>query len=201
MKNIILASQSPRRKHLLGLLYPDFNVIPSSFDEDIPYTGKPSEYAQELAKGKAELVAKKIDSGLIIGADTIVVLKDQQLGKPETEEHAFTILKTLSGNTHTVYTGVSLIEKEHGKHKEHTFSVATYVTFRDLSDDEILAYIKTGSPMDKAGSYGIQDDWGAVFVSHIHGDYYNVVGFPLQAFYSAVKHHFPDYLPQVHKLA
>lgn len=201
MKNIILASQSPRRKQLLGLLYPDFSIIPSDFDEDLPFDGNPEWYAQHLASGKAETVAKSIQDGLIIGADTIVVLNNQLLGKPGNTDEAIQILTTLSGNTHTVYTGVCLLEQESNQPvKAHTFSVATQVTFRDISDEEIRAYVATGSPMDKAGAYGIQDDWGAVFVSHIQGDYYTVVGFPLQSFYSAVKANFPEYLPHVHRI-
>jgi septum formation protein len=201
VKNIILASQSPRRKQLLGLLYPEFAIIPSNFNEDIPFDGNPQGYAEHLSLGKAETVANSIENGLIIGADTIVVLNNQLLGKPRDFQEAVLILSTLSGNTHTVYTGISLIEREsHQTIKKQSFHVATEVTFRTLSESEIHAYVETGSPMDKAGAYGIQDDWGAVFVSRINGDYYNVVGFPLQSYYEAVKADFPEYLPHVHRI-
>lgn len=191
LKTIVLASQSPRRKQLLNLLYPDFICHPAHIDEDIPYEGNPDFYCENLALQKAKEVASNYSNALIIGSDTIVILNNKSLGKPETKEHAIQLLTELSGNSHDVFTGVAIISHD----KEVSFSVRTKVKFHPLTHEEIVAYVKTGSPMDKAGGYGIQDDWGAVFVAEISGDYYNVVGFPLQAFYSKVKIHFPEYLP------
>lgn len=193
MEKIILASQSPRRKQLLSLFYDSFEIIPSHINEDIPYNGNPKEYASQLAESKAFEIAKKNVDALVIGADTIVVLNNEILGKPNDEADAFRILSLLSGATHSVFTGVSL--QIHQK-QSITFCSETKVTFRELEKNEILNYIKTGSPMDKAGSYGIQDDWGATFVESIHGDYYTVVGFPLHQFYLHIKQYFPAYLPQ-----
>lgn len=193
MKKIILASQSPRRKQLLSLFYDSFEIIPSHINEDIPYNGNSKQYASQLAESKASEIAKKNPGALIIGADTIVVLNNEILGKPNDEADAFRILSLLSGVTHQVFTGVSL--QIHQK-QTITFCSETKVTFRDLEKSEIINYVKTGSPMDKAGSYGIQDDWGATFVESIHGDYYTVVGFPLHQFYLHIKQYFPAYLPQ-----
>ena len=192
MKNIVLASQSPRRKKLLSLLYPEFVCQPADIDEDLPFDGNADAYCRNLALLKAKEVAKEHFNSLIIGSDTIVVYQNESLGKPIDANDAERILNLLSGNTHSVFTGVALIYDS----KEITFSVETEVVFHVLSELEIKAYVATGSPMDKAGAYGIQDDWGAVFVKKIIGDYYNVVGFPLQAFYKAVKEHLPEFLPK-----
>ncbi|MFC2129828.1 Maf family protein [Bacteroidota bacterium] len=186
-KPLILASKSPRRNKLLKNLGFDFEVIPSEFKEDKQdFNSNYKEYVKYSAYKKAEDVAKRTGKpALILGADTIVVLNNQILHKPKDEEDAFRILKTLSGNTHIVYTGIALIDTENNKNI--TDVQATEVTFRELDDDEIQAYIETGSPMDKAGAYGIQDDFGAVFVSHINGCYYNIVGLPLELLYTSMK--------------
>ena len=194
VKKIILASQSPRRKHLLSLLYPTFLVSPSHIDEDIPYDGNPEAYAGQLSASKAKEIAQQHSKGLVIGADTIVVLNNEVLGKPVNKANAIEILQKLSGNWHSVYTAVTLVEIE--SQKEISFVVQTRVQFKELDLDEITLYVETGSPMDKAGSYGIQDDWGSVFVSAINGDFYTVVGFPLHQFYQHIKQYFPAYLPQ-----
>lgn len=186
-KKLILASQSPRRKRLLEQLGFEFDIIPAHIDEEIEFDKyKPNEVAEILAEDKALHIAKSVDEpAYIIGADTIVVLDGKILNKPNDEENAFEMLSRLSNNTHLVYTGISIIETI--TMRKITKSQRTEVTFRKLDEKEIRAYIKSGSPMDKAGSYGIQDDFGAVFVSDIKGCYYNIVGLPVQMLYSTMK--------------
>lgn len=130
-------------------------------------------------------VAKSNIESIIIGSDTTVYLDGKLLNKPNTEKDAYEMLTNLSGKTHQVYTGVSLVQYQSEKSKE--FYVRTDVTFRELGEREKYAYIATGSPMDKAGSYGIQDDFGSVFVEKIVGCYYNIVGFPLARFYKEIR--------------
>ncbi len=186
-KPFILASKSPRRKTLLEQLGFEFSVKPASIDENnIPMDTAPAEYVMELSSRKARKVASLIkEDSVILGSDTIVVLKGKIINKPHSKDHAFEMLSMLSGNTHKVFTGITLIDS--GKKNMLTDFAETDVTFRKLDDDEILAYIETGSPMDKAGAYGIQDDFGAVFVSHIVGCYYNIVGLPLERLYVTLK--------------
>ncbi len=194
---IILASKSPRRKQLLELLGLPFQVQGSQIDEVYSLTN-PREIVTHLAASKARDVAKQFEDALIIGADTIVVLDEHILEKPQDEKDALNMLMRLSNRTHIVYTGVCLILKTNGQVKEHSFFEETKVTFAALSESEVQSYIKSGSPMDKAGAYGIQDDYGAVFVKRIEGDYYNVVGFPLHAFYQNVKLLIPDFFEDSH---
>ena len=186
-KRIVLASKSPRRKKLLKQIGLKFEVIVSDYvEENHPLDIEPQVYARELALHKAQSVAAKLEEpAIVIGADTIVVINGKILNKPRNESEAYTMLKTLSGHTHTVYTGVAVIDSETGKTNSNVKS--TKVTFRELSDEEISAYIATGSPLDKAGAYGIQDDFGAVFISHIEGCYYNIVGLPLEMLYEMLK--------------
>ncbi len=183
---IILASKSPRRKYLLELLNLQFEVQGSDIEETYSYSN-PTDIVKYLASIKATDVAQHHNNAIIIGADTIVTLNGEILEKPLDQTHAFEMLKTLSDNTHEVYTGVSIIKKKDAKLEEYVFYEQTKVTFAPLEDEEIHKYIATGSPMDKAGAYGIQDDWGAVFVKRIEGDYYNVVGLPLHSFYQHIK--------------
>lgn len=183
----VLASKSPRRKKLLEQLGFEFSVIESRFDEKA-FTGKllPFDFAKELAYLKAKCVADELDyDAIVIGADTIVVLDDEILHKPKDEKDAYSMLKKLSGRTHIVFTGIAIINTNNQKVVKKTQK--TNVSFRELDDDEIYAYIRTGSPMDKAGSYGIQDDFGAVFVNYIEGCYYNIVGLPLEMLYTSLK--------------
>jgi septum formation protein len=182
----VLASKSPRRSHLLTTLGFEFEVITADIDESLDTTLPPEAYCIHLAWSKAEKVAYSLNyEALVLGADTIVVLDDVIINKPESEEDAFHILKNLSGNTHKVYTAISLINS---KDKSWlTDYLVTNVTFRELDDSEIWAYIESGSPMDKAGAYGIQDDFGAVFVSRIEGCYYNIVGLPLELLYNSIR--------------
>lgn len=183
---IVLASQSPRRKYLLTQLGLDFEIIPANIDENLSLNLEPSVYAKTLAENKAKFVASSLKTdSIVIGSDTIVVLDGTIINKPENEQDAFNMLKALSGNTHTVYTGLSLVFS--GNMKTMTNVQKTDVTFRDLDDVEIRAYINSGSPMDKAGAYGIQDDFGAVFVKKIEGCYYNIVGLPLEMLYTNLK--------------
>lgn len=177
MKHIILASASPRRKEILELADLKFDIMPSNAQEITTKTA-PNEVVMELASIKAKDIYKKSEKqSMIVGADTVVAYQRQILGKPADEADAKRMLTMLSGQTHEVYTGVCIIED--GKTK--TFYEETKVTFYEISDEQIDHYIKTGEPMDKAGSYGIQGK-AAVFIKGIEGDYYNVVGFPIARF-------------------
>ena len=170
---IILASASPRRKELLKNLGLDFEVVPASIDEKIPFGIPPHLVVMDISYKKAKTLTKYDDS-LIIAADTIVVLNNEILGKPVDEEQAFTMLKSLSNKTHSVYTGVAILYKN----KERRFFEKTDVTFKNIDDETAKRYIKTGEPLDKAGAYGIQNK-GALLVKSISGDYFNVVGLPI----------------------
>lgn len=183
-KPIILASRSPRRVHLMRLLGIPFVIQESDVQEIVDNGLTPAEIVRRLSLQKANDVASRVRSGIVIGADTIVVLDGKILGKPSTEEEAVAMLSRLSGRTHSVFTGFALVDAE--TKKSYIDFERTEVTFRRLSGDEILSYVRSGSPMDKAGAYGIQDDYGAVFVEKIEGCFYNVVGFPLSKFYSAL---------------
>jgi septum formation protein len=182
---IYLASKSPRRKKLLEQINLKFEVITVEVDETQKPGEKPVNMVKRLAKEKLTAAKEIINEGIILTADTTVVLDQKVLGKPEDEKDALKILKKLSGRTHIVYTGFALCNTK--LDKEIISYEKTLVTFYKLSEDEILDYIKTGSPMDKAGAYGIQDDFGAVFVKKINGDYYNVVGLPLAKVYQSIK--------------
>jgi len=141
----------------------------------------PASMVRRLALEKATDVAGRVRRGIVVGADTIVVLRGRVLGKPGDERQARRMLGQLSGRTHTVYTGVALVDAR--TDRRMTFYERTRVTFRRISQQEIRDYVRSGSPLDKAGAYGIQDDFGAVFVEKVSGCFYNVVGFPLSRFY------------------
>ena len=175
----ILASASPRRKQLLAELVKDFEIIPSQADETVEGTPAPKALVAQLAEMKAEEVAKRPENEgkVVIGSDTVVAFGKTVLGKPKDEEDAFRMLKMLSGKKHAVYTGVSFQLAKNGKYLRYTKVDKTLVYFNDLSDEWIWGYIKGGSPMDKAGAYGIQDGG---LVKGIKGSYTNVVGFPLE---------------------
>ena len=174
--DIILASQSPRRKELLHQMgLRGFKIDAPDVDETIEGNLPPAMIVEELSLRKALAVAEQADEDdLIIAADTVVALDGAVLGKPEDEGSAFSMLSALSGNRHYVYTGVTVIQGE----KRVTQHEMTTVTFRELEPEEISNYIATGEPMDKAGSYGIQG-LGALLVSGIDGDYFNVMGLPV----------------------
>lgn len=185
IKPVVLASRSPRRIQLLRQigLYP--NVIPCDINEDFDHALSPSENAVALALQKAREVARTINGAIVIGADTIVTLDGQMLGKPENPDDAVRMLEMLSGKTHIVHTGYALVDRPSDTYV--TGVEGTLVTFRDIPRSEIEEYVAGGSPLDKAGAYGIQDDYGAVFVTRIEGCFYNVVGLPLASLYSALQ--------------
>lgn len=173
---IVLASNSPRRRELLSRIGLDFDVIPSNVEE---YTEerKPENIVRDLSYKKALCVAKKLkEDTVIIGADTVVTIDNEILGKPQNSNDAFNMLKKLSGKWHTVYTGISVISTKNYKIVKDYES--TDVLIKNLSDDMILKYIKKGECFDKAGSYAIQG-YGSLIVERINGDYFNVVGLPI----------------------
>ncbi|KAB2338715.1 septum formation inhibitor Maf [Cytobacillus depressus] len=174
MKNLILASSSPRRKELLENLQLNFAVSSSDVDESFDPELTPGEIVMELSSRKAKAVSKQYPDSFVIGADTVVVLGEAVLGKPKDKIEAFSMLQNLSGKKHSVFTGVSIISSE----TEKNFYVKTDVVFWELSDEEIDAYIDTGEPFDKAGAYGIQG-FGSTLVKEINGDYFSVVGLPV----------------------
>lgn len=184
--DIILASNSPRRKELLGKIINNFKVISSDFDEStIQYDNNVEEYVKTLARCKAEEVAKKLEKpSVVISADTVVVLEDKILGKPKNKKDAECMLKSLSGNNHRVYTGICVLDTTNNSLKQD--AVFTEVKFAQLTNHDIQEYINTGDPMDKAGAYGIQS-FAAVFVEKIDGCYYNVMGLPLNILYNMLK--------------
>ena len=177
--DIILASASPRREELLLLLGLRFRVLPSNFDESGVPQWPPEQHVLESARGKADDVAARIPDGLVIGADTVVVVDRAILGKPQDAEDARRMLRLLSGRAHYVYSGLCVIERAGDRTiRSLADSVRTEVRFGELSDEIIDAYVRTGEPLDKAGAYGIQER-GSVLVEGIAGDYFNVVGLPV----------------------
>ena len=181
-KKLILASRSPRRQLLLKQIGLSFEIRESGVDEGTADAMTPEQCVRFLSKKKAEAVARDENDAIVIGADTIVVLDGDMLGKPQDASDAARMLKRLSGRTHQVYTGFTLYDCSSGDTRSEV--EVTSVTFRRLGEEEIDAYVLSGSPLDKAGAYGIQDDYGAVFVERIEGCFYNVVGFPLAKFYT-----------------
>ena len=181
MEIIVLASGSPRRKELLAKTGLKFSVVVSGGEEKAE-TSDPAETVEKLsldnASAVADLLQAEKEPQLIIGADTVVACDGEILGKPSDREDAFRMLWKLQGQTHQVYTGVTLLLKKKHTWQAHTFSEKTDVQFYPVSREELLAYIETGEPMDKAGSYGIQGGFG-IYVKGICGDYNNVVGLPV----------------------
>jgi len=179
---IILASGSPRRQRLLLQVGIPHTVLVSNADETV--TGEPQEQVQELALRKAKAtydIAEEKDS-LIIAADTLVYLNGEVLGKPQDKTQAVEMLSALQGQTHQVYTGVAMLKGD----TQHVFYDMAEVTFHPLTPEEILAYVKTGEPFDKAGAYGIQEK-GAALVERINGDFYTVMGLPISKVCRALK--------------
>ena len=173
MKNLILASSSPRRLELLSLITPKFQVIPSDFDERKITITEPFLLVRTLSFSKASTISSTSDD-IVIGCDTVVFCEGEILGKPEHPEQAYTMMEKLSGKTHSVITGVCVLHN----HVVHQFECETLVTFMTLTPAEIESYIATDEPYDKAGGYGIQGK-GGLFVEKIEGDYANVVGLPV----------------------
>ena len=179
-RRLILASESPRRAELLKQIGLDFEIRPSAVDEGRDKKESLENYVKRVALAKAEKAASGVKDAVIIAADTIVILNKKRLGKPESSESAIVMLKKLSGKCHTVMTGLAVIDTQAGKRR--TKIVSTKVWFKKLSDEEIKEYVKSSEPLDKAGGYGIQGK-AAIFVKRIEGDYFNVVGLPLNTFY------------------
>lgn len=185
LPHIYLASRSPRRRQMLDMVGIKYTLLDMEVDEDNHFADNPEEYAMSLAEKKAREAATMIEKGIVATADTIVYIDGKILNKPVDAEDARRMLGMLSGRTHTVYSGFTLLEVPGGKSVRQCG--ATEVTFRKLEAEEIEEYIASGAPFDKAGAYGIQDDLSALFVERINGDFYNVVGLPLPRFYLALK--------------
>ena len=183
-KTIILASRSPRRQDLLRQIGIAFRTVHSDVDEAILPGESPEKYAVRLARDKASSVAARTDSGIVIGADTIVVLGDEVLGKPADARDAARMLTMLSGKMHRVITGLAIVDASTTAVK--TASAVTRVWFYDMTPEAIESYVATGEPFDKAGAYGIQER-GALFVERIDGCYFNVVGLPLSLLASLLR--------------
>lgn len=177
---VILASKSPRRQELLRLMDIDFKVVLKDVDESYPGGLTPPEVALHIARKKAEAFDETITNEVVLTADTIVCIDGLILGKPETEAHATEMLQMLSGKVHQVITGVCLLYK--GRY--NNFYDQTEVLFRKLSDTEISNYVSKYQPMDKAGSYGIQELIGLIGIERIEGSYTNVVGLPTEKVYA-----------------
>ncbi len=182
MKRLILASASPRRREILSHIGLEFDVVVTDADEKTALPADPSELVVELARRKA---AACTADGIIIACDTVVSLGGQVLTKPEDADDARRMLRALSGNTHQVYSGLCVTDGE----KVISSHTVTGVRMREITEDEIAAYIATGEPLDKAGAYGVQD-LGGIFVERIDGDYYNVVGLPLESLCRILKEDF-----------
>lgn len=177
---IILASKSPRRQDLLRLMDMEFEVVLKDVDESYPEGLTPQEVAVYIARKKAEAFDGTITDEVVLTADTIVCVDSLILGKPETPAHAVEILKMLSGKVHLVITGVCLLYK--GRY--NNFFDVSEVFFRKLSNQEIESYVTQYNPLDKAGSYGIQERIGLIGIERINGSYTNVVGLPTEKLYA-----------------
>ena len=175
-RKLILASASPRRRRLMKQIGLTFQVMPGEVNEDEIFSSDPLENIQAVALLKARDVAARVEDGIVVGADTQILIDGETMGKPADEADAARMLSRLSGRTHQVITGVALVDA--GTGLEKTWVETTLVFFRELSESEISAYVHTGEPMGKAGAYGIQGK-AAAFVERIEGCYFNVVGLPL----------------------
>jgi len=189
---LILASGSPRRHQLLATLGIPFEIRKAEIVEEILHDESASEMVLRLAVEKASAVAVSSSDCLVVGADTTVLLDHTTLGKPADSQGACRMLRQLSGRSHTVLTGIAIIHQ--ATNRISTAVESTTVTFDSLSEEEIQDYVQSGSPLDKAGSYGIQDDRGALFVTGIQGDFFNVMGLPLHRLYRLLKDNFSDLL-------
>ena len=184
MKRIILASASPRREELLEKIGLKFEVEPSNYAEDMRSELSPDELAKSISLGKAKVVASKHKNAIIIAADTFIVFRGKIMGKPNTEAEAIKMLMTLRGESHSVITGFTILDTD--KNKVLTKSVETIIHIKNLTPEEIDAYVKSKEPLDKAGAYAIQG-LGSVIVERIEGDYFNVMGLPLSALAEGLK--------------
>lgn len=177
LPRIILASSSPRRQELLRKIGVEFEVVTPQVDESALSGEKPADLVQRLSLAKAQSAVKARGRGIVLGADTVVVLGGVMLGKPADAAEARTMLRRLSGRTHTVYSAFALVHAETGQTIRSCETAE--VTFRHLEDHEIAAYVATGSTLDKAGAYGIQDEHASTFIEKISGDADTVAGLPL----------------------
>lgn len=184
-KTVVLGSNSPRRRELLGMLIDDFVIATTKdIDESYPDTLKAEDVPAYLSQVKARAYIDDIgDGAILVTADTVVILDGNILGKPRDEEQAVDMLKQLSGRTHTVVTGVTVADSKHSE----TFTSVTEVDFAKLDDDEITHYVDNYRPLDKAGAYGIQEWIGAIGISGIRGSFYNVMGLPIHQLYKRLK--------------
>ncbi len=190
MRKIILASTSPRRKELLEKEGLEVEVFPSSYEEDMTLPLTPGELAEFLSKGKALSVMKNFDDAIIISADTFVSFKGKIIGKPYTEDNAKITLQTLSGNTHSVFTGFTIIDTNDNKIISKV--IETKVTFKNLTDEMIDEYIKNGNPLRYAGSYTLYDVIDT-FIDRVEGDPLNVIGLPVEDVIETLKEEFKLY--------
>ncbi len=182
---IVLASRSPRRKILLKQIGMPFTAHPSHIPEDFLPRQSAARNAARIALAKAVEVSKHYRDAVVVGADTIVVVGKRLLAKPASKAEAVRMLRLLSGREHVVVTAFALVDCRTGRSIVDV--ERTRVRFRRIDPGEIRSYVASGSPMDKAGAYGIQDDYGAVFVERINGCFYNVVGFPLAKFHTTLR--------------
>jgi len=176
MPKIILASTSPRRKELLKQIGLDFTAVTSDYEEDMTINKKPKELAKYLSNGKAMAVAKNFSDGIIIAADTFVVMQEKLLGKPHTASVARKMLRQISGKQLSIITGLTVYDIKNAK--KISRAVEAKIFIKKLTDHEINNYVKTGEPLDKAGAFGVQGV-GAVLIRKIEGDYSGIVGLPL----------------------
>lgn len=181
--SFILGSQSPRRKELLGYIIPEFKTISKDVDETVPENIDPIDAAKYLAQKKGDAFQQLSNNEIVITSDTIVYCKGKLLAKPVDEKEAKEMLMLLSGNEHQVITGVHIKSNQ----KSTTFDVHTKVYFDELNHDDIDFYIKAYKPFDKAGSYGIQEWIGAIGIKKINGDYYTVMGLPVNETYRQLR--------------
>ncbi|GAA4319077.1 Maf-like protein [Mucilaginibacter gynuensis] len=179
LPSIILASKSPRRQELLRLMDIDFRVVLKDVDESYPAHLSPEEIAVYIASKKAEAFDEELGDDIVLTADTIVCIDELILGKPESPEHAVEMLTLLSGRVHRVVTGVCLLNKHH----YNKFFDVSEVFFRKLTEHEIRSYVEQYQPLDKAGSYGIQERIGLIGLEKINGSYTNIVGLPTEKLY------------------
>ena len=182
MKNIVLASQSPRRKELLEKTGCSFTIDAADIDETIDQSKPLTEEVKRLSRSKAAHILQRHPDSLIIGSDTIVTIDGKVLGKPADKNDAVEMLRSLSGRTHQVITGLCMLSSQ----KEYLFVSVNDVSFAELTEDEIEKYVNTGEPMDKAGAYAIQGI-ASRYITGINGDYYAIMGLPLCAVYEELK--------------
>ena len=188
--NLILASQSPRRKELMGLFHVPFTVKAADIDETMDETKHPYDEVARVSRLKAEATPREADD-VVIAADTIVVCDGKVLGKPKSEADAIAMLRLLSGRDHQVMTGCTVLWGE----RSESFTEVTDLHFRPLSEKEIARYVSSGEPMDKAGSYGIQGG-AALFCTRMVGDYYNVMGLPVCRLHACLKNLIPEWMEE-----